>query len=112
VSAQKTKLRRISDYTSLSGFMDSEAKSVPLEDLVDVEIVVSDWEPNQYSSPDGPVNGCAFLGAYVDGGEMFKSVTFSTVLVDQLNQMTPERLPALAKIIRAGSGNREYFTFS
>ena len=101
--------RRITHYTSLTGFQEVLARSVPFETLTDQDILIMGVEEKEITTPEGKVAGAAILLTLVESGELIKSLTFSSVVFDQLRQVPSSEFPVLATVSVGGKGTRKFF---
>ena len=106
----KPELKRVSEYTSLMGFVSEDVTIVKVEDIAEVDFILNGFEVGAIHTPDGPAGCVTILGHSPETGEVFKFLSFSQVLVDQCLKVGESNLPVLAQITREGQGNRKYWT--
>ena len=108
----KQETRRITDFSNLGGFAESDAPGVITASLIGKEIQIMAIEDKEITTPDGNVPGVAFLFTDVESGEIQKSLTFSVVLIDQLHSVPEDGFPVRGQIQEGGKGSRKYLTFT
>ena len=104
--------KRISEFTGLNPFETEGIKSVKIEHITDTELIIQEYAWCEITTPDGKVPGAAIKVEDAITGEVVSTVSFSTVLNDQLRKVPEGGFPVLAKIEWLGQGSRRYLHMS
>ena len=106
------KIFRVSDFNDVEPFPDVDAENAKVEELVDTELVLIQWEHRTLKRDDEEIPGIGMLLSIADddSGKRYKVLSFSSVLRDQIGRVPKDQFPVLCRITQKGSGQRKFYT--
>ena len=107
-------MRRAKDYIGLDKFDDDSgiSQSIPFSALEGSEVILTRWEVFTITKDDEEVIGVKMLILREEGGEKFSTLTYSQVVREQLETITPDNLPFIIEPMKGGSGIQQYWTIA
>ena len=102
--------KRVSDFTSLMGFADRDLEERSMETLEDTEFQIEAFEHDFFYGREGKQECVTIVATDPITGEMFKTLSFSGVIADQLHKVGNDNTPVIAKLVKKGKSPRRYYS--